>query len=475
MKYLNMFIELSDKKRKIIDIGTFIFLAVCYAASAGWFFQKMDFENTFQILSVMIGLFVGLFDLILFVFCMTGYTVDKIQQLLFQLMVIVLFFLTISVSLVSFFLYRPQRTGIAFTLCTVLHLLSGVYWLFFWFYQVYNNKGGKKIRSIHFLFGFFIVVYFALVIANCFHPFIFLIDAGGECRFPMPYFTICTYLCFFATFYLYIFMSSFDAKTRLTLFSYIVLPLFTTLLLGFVDSNSLLAQLSSSVLVLAYLLSMYFIFFNIYLANENKLLIQEKEFTESRVNAMVLQINPHFIANTLSSIAGLCDPGAPEAMELTMMFSQYLRDNYTDLTASALISFDRELEHLKNYLAIEQVRFPELKVIYEIETSDFELPTLTVQPLVENAIRHGIRKRPRAAGTIRIKTYADEAFSYVFIEDDGVGFSEMPKDEKKHIGISNSRMRLKLLCKGTLEIRSEPGKGTVSEIRIPRKREETEE
>ena len=190
----------------------------------------------------------------------------------------------------------------------------------------------------------------------------------------------------------------------------------------------------------------------------------------SELNAMMLQINPHFIYNTLGSAASLCDIDPSAAQELIYQFSDYLRDNFTDIHRQPMVRFKDEMEHLNRYIAIEKVRFPNIEMEYEIHVKDFEIPSFTLQPLVENAIKHGICKRRRSAGTIWIQTMETESAYVVRVIDDGIGFNPMTSrlNEGKHIGIRNVRTRLEILCRGTLEIEGEPGVGTTCEITIPK-------
>lgn len=164
----------------------------------------------------------------------------------------------------------------------------------------------------------------------------------------------------------------------------------------------------------------------------------------------------------------LCDYDARKAGELADQFAVYLRDNYADMSEAAMIPFSSELEHIRNYLAIEEVRFPGLRVAYDIQAEGFLLPTLTVQPLVENAVRHGISKRRDASGTVKIASFEEKDRYIIRISDDGVGFDPEAHRDGKHIGIANAKTRLMLLCAGTLTLTSQRGQGTVCEIKIPK-------
>ena len=151
-------------------------------------------------------------------------------------------------------------------------------------------------------------------------------------------------------------------------------------------------------------------------------------------------------------------------------FAEYLRNNLSSLEETGLIAFETELEHIKTYLDIEKVRFEDtLEIEYCIQCVDFSLPVLTVQPIVENAVKHGTSKK-RGGGKVTISTYEANDSYVITVLDTGSGFDpEKPKnDGKRHIGIENVKQRLCNMCRGTLTIESEVGVGTIATIRIPK-------
>ncbi len=200
--------------------------------------------------------------------------------------------------------------------------------------------------------------------------------------------------------------------------------------------------------------------------------IAEEELArqQSALKVLSMQINPHFICNTLATIDALIPARPEDARKLIRDFSAMLRDDYMDINAPALIPIGEELEHLKHYAAIQQVRFPNLRIQYDVRCGSFLLPRLTIQPLVENAVIHGIRPRRKSAGTVTVTVFERETEYVILVSDDGVGFSTAQEEGEKHIGIANVRKRLSLFCQGTLEIQSDPGKGTVCEARVPKER-----
>jgi LytS/YehU family sensor histidine kinase len=190
---------------------------------------------------------------------------------------------------------------------------------------------------------------------------------------------------------------------------------------------------------------------------------------ERQKNALMLsQINPHFVYNTLSTIAAMCDTSPKQAKYLTIDFAQYLRRNIGTLTSEELIPFEQEMEHVACYLKIEKARFRErLNVIYSIQCKNFSIPPLTVQPLVENAIKHGITKKA-SGGTVKISTFEEDTHYVVEIIDDGVGFDF--ENAEMHVGIKNVQNRVASACRGTVTIKSTLGVGTRVTIEIPKRK-----
>lgn len=195
---------------------------------------------------------------------------------------------------------------------------------------------------------------------------------------------------------------------------------------------------------------------------------QERQLTESRIATMMSQIQPHFIYNTLGTIGQLCLEEPEKAADLVQNFSMYLRGNFVELDNAAPIPLSQELEHVRHYANIEQVRFPDMQIEYDLRSEEFLLPALSVQPLVENAIKHGLMGLEEG-GCVVISTYETDKEYCVCVRDNGVGFDQSVfEDGKKHIGIKNIRGRIEAMCGGTLSIESTPGTGTTALITIPK-------
>ena len=248
------------------------------------------------------------------------------------------------------------------------------------------------------------------------------------------------------------------------LLAYLILPM----LLAIVDQ---IFSLSISYVCMAFIAMSIYI--GVDIEQDHELLVQSAEInkhkaenTDMNVKLMVSQIQPHFLYNTLGTIYQLCGKDVKLAQETIKNFTKYLRTNLESLDRNTLISFEKELEHTKTYLSIELLRFSDvLKVEYDINDTNFELPALTLQPLVENAVKHGIRSRVEG-GTVTITAKRDAGKVLVSVRDDGMGYdtSKLPDDGRAHIGVANVRKRLEYMCGGKLEIESEIGVGTTATI-----------
>ena len=183
---------------------------------------------------------------------------------------------------------------------------------------------------------------------------------------------------------------------------------------------------------------------------------------------MLSQIQPHFIYNTLGTIERMCLKDPQMAFDLVRNFSLYLRGNFSELDSVTPIRFEEELKHVEYYVNIEKVRFPDMNIVYDVDTKDFVLPALSVQPLVENAIKHGLM-RLETGGTVVIRSYETSTHFCVEVKDDGVGYdTSLPIDEKKHVGLRNIKGRLKDMVNGELIIESQLNVGTKALILIPK-------
>lgn len=194
----------------------------------------------------------------------------------------------------------------------------------------------------------------------------------------------------------------------------------------------------------------------------------EEKLRESRISMMLSHIQPHFIYNTLATIDYLCLKDPQLASELVRNLSLYLRGNLRELDSVTPIRFSEEIRHVQYYVNIEKVRFHDITVEYQLEFSDFFLPAISVQPLVENAIKHGLMPL-ETGGKVVIRSYHTDTHFCVEVSDNGVGFDiDRTIDKKEHVGLYNVRERLKAIVNGNLKVESAEGVGTTVIILIPK-------
>ena len=202
------------------------------------------------------------------------------------------------------------------------------------------------------------------------------------------------------------------------------------------------------------------------LHNQREIARQQQEIAHERASIMVLQMRPHFIYNTLMSIYSLCNIDPQKARQVTMDFTNYLRRNFNAVASDSIIPFTTELEHTRAYLAVEQAQYDDMLVVeYDTPFTRFRLPPLTLQPIVENAVKHGMD--PYAGPLhIFIQTRHTDDGTRIIVEDNGIGFD--PSDESTpHTTLKNIHQRLEMMCHGAMTIMPRPGGGTVVTITIP--------
>lgn len=224
-------------------------------------------------------------------------------------------------------------------------------------------------------------------------------------------------------------------------------------------------------IVMAAVISVLTMFIFILADQTNRYFRQAQEAERLKVSLMLNQIQPHFLYNSLGTIQALCRSHPEKAEEAVGEFAQFLRHNIRSIETDRPILFHQELVHTQNYLALQKLRFgDDLTIVYDLECETFSLPTLTLQPLVENAVTHGIRQTESGRGTVAIRTREMEDHYEVSVVDDGVGFdsSAAATGSGSHIALENIRARLARVSGGSLRIVSAPGMGTTATILIPK-------
>ncbi|MGN0465793.1 MAG: sensor histidine kinase [Lachnospiraceae bacterium] len=195
--------------------------------------------------------------------------------------------------------------------------------------------------------------------------------------------------------------------------------------------------------------------------------ILTEKLRNSRIILSTSQIRSHFIFNILNAVSGMCEYDPKKADETLIRFSRYLRKNIDIMREDVPEPFFKSMSHLEDYIALQQVRFGDkIRFEKELEVTDFKIPPLVLQPIVENAIKHGLLPK-KGGGVITIHTKSDEKNISIIIEDDGVGFDMTQIKKEESVGIDNVRFRLENMVNGKIDIRSWPEKGTKVIMTIP--------
>jgi len=202
----------------------------------------------------------------------------------------------------------------------------------------------------------------------------------------------------------------------------------------------------------------------------------KRDAIQSKISFFNAQIKPHFIYNAISNIMALCYTDNVKAAQLLGKFSTYLRLIFENNMQNEWVLLEKELTLIDAYVEIEQARFPE-KINYQLEVekdlTGLKIPPLSIQPFVENAIRHGLFNK-EDFGTVYVKIYKKVEGLVITIQDDGVGMTRQAienilkgKKENQGIGVLNIIQRLQFIKNSHFDIQSTPNQGTVVTIKIP--------
>lgn len=188
---------------------------------------------------------------------------------------------------------------------------------------------------------------------------------------------------------------------------------------------------------------------------------------EQQIQVTISQIQPHFLYSTLSLIQMLCKRDPNRAYEVVKGYDEYLRENQGNLRRMEMIPFQKELEHTQKYLDIVRCCYPDLRIELDVREEDFQVPGMTLQPIVECAFCHDDIMKEQ--GLIRVSTSREGDHYEVVVWDNGTGFPEKTEQnmETYQIGLENVRQRVEIMCDGTLEVEGFPNEGTIVTMRIP--------
>ena len=232
-------------------------------------------------------------------------------------------------------------------------------------------------------------------------------------------------------------------------------------------------------------LTLVLVFVNVQLQRGRRLREQDKELAEKKIAIMLSQIQPHFLFNVLGSIEWLCETAPAKAQEATDELARFLRGNMDSLKSTKPIPATRELEHVRCYLNLERIRFgSHLQVEYDIGPTDFFLPALSLQPLVENAVRHAMKDEGALHIAVRVRSEGGEGIC-IEVSDDGAGMdrdtaarlfnaslpmpdSQSPQGGGAGVATRNISERIKRFYgpRSSAEVSSTPGEGTTITLHL---------
>ena len=459
----------SHRTLRSVSFGIMCFLTLFCIAAAIW---NGIFSNP-QKFSLCIIYIIGL----IFLTVLSGYLLARTDEIAgpkryYALFLIntytATFFSVLSMSMYNIPGHARQITFFG----SVCYFFTMLIYLTLWLYQKHFLEESPVTRAVTVLIIITLVIYTSALIVNLFRPVIFMITEEGVFYSGVTdYFSVISGL--FCLMLLSI--ATFSSKLGLSRKFSFLCCIFTPTLFGILSMNQEILSWGIyiwGIMSITLVLPLCLIFFNAHDELEKDVVMKEKEQTHLRISAMISQMQPHFLYNSLAIIAALCEEDPKLAARATNAFSDYLRENMDFADKSNPISFSEELKHIETYVWLEMLRFPNrLNMEYDIKCTSFPIPALSVQPMVENAIKHGICKN-KSGGTVRLCSFETDQFYCVKVSDDGTGFDVQKKtdDNRQHLGIKNTRYRIREMLGGSLDIKSLPGEGTTVTIKIPKDR-----
>ena len=338
---------------------------------------------------------------------------------------------------------------------TTFYIMNNVeVFMLYRYMKRYTELSGKTERTISTVNNVLFAVFIALDVVNIFTGIFFTAENGVYLRsktmiLSQGYQLVMFILVVIVT----VINKRLNAREKTAFSLYCFLP-FAAIILQNVFKGYAIAYASI-------IIAIEVLFFFVNVQKNLDLAKEEEKNTDAQIKIMLSQIKPHFIYNALSSISTLISINPAKAEAALDGFTEYLRHNLSSLTATKLIPFEDELKHIKTYVSLEKMRFGErVNLVYDTKVTDFCVPPLSIQPIVENAIKHGILKR-LDGGTVVIKSFETDKNYVIEIKDDGVGFNsdEMDFNGNEHVGLKNIYYRIKN-CGGNMTVKSETNKGT---------------
>ncbi|MBQ0026356.1 MAG: histidine kinase [Lachnospiraceae bacterium] len=457
-------------KKVYISVIIAMSLLICWCIKSSTEFWVL--RNVYAAVNTCIDIVMMVFLTMLFGFSVSAKYVGNKQNLFFSLLIAVdfamLFFSTLGYTAYGL----VEKADFIRITGSISYMLCYISFAVLWKYQMFFYEKTKVVKVSSYIINLSVLLYTALSVINFFTPVLFRIDANGYYDMGYPdYITVVVGVLLIVTLYINVLLSDCSLKQKIALVSYEIAPAIM-IIIDIVSGLSGLDIYLPAIADVAMLFPLYIIFYYIYLEQKDEIARKELEQMQMETSLRISQIQPHFMYNCLSSIAVLCEEEPSLAGKATTTFADYLRENMSYIGSEKPIPFADEMRHVEGYVWLEKLRFSDrVNVVYDLGCMDFDLPALTVQPLVENAIKHGICKGTDS-GTVTITSREDDESYIVTISDDGVGFdpSVSLNDGRQHVGIESVRKRLHSMVGGRMKVETAPGKGTNITITIPKKR-----
>ena len=466
--------EKTSARRRTVYIAAIcvMVLLIIAAICATLLFGQSRGEGDYLKLAItVIGM---VFAAILFACCGFRNREESRQGDTFAAIAALLFFTILLSGAFDIIIGVPKSGQALFVLQTVTSVLSTVTQCLFWRYQQASLPKNHAQRFFSVWIYGIAALYLLLMVINLFTGVLFFVDASGQMQYPGEAVDLGIFALFYLSFLVYTLPQRCSRRKKVSLASFAFFPLLCVALTA-VSGTFGVPYGTLSISYIFILLAAYVVFFGDYIESRELLLRQKAELaeqthkqTELQTALMLSQIRPHFLYNALTAIRNLCKNDPAEAYTSLGLFADYLRGNMDALGNGRIVSFEKELEHVKTYLMLEQMRFgDELRVEYDIQYAAFSLPALTVQPIVENAVRHGATMN-ESDGMITIRSVKTDEGVTITVTDNGPGFNPdvSPADGRSHWGLKNVRACLATSGCGELHIDSIPGTGTIVTILI---------
>ena len=365
----------------------------------------------------------------------------------------------------AFVIYKSQNeTSDTYIMSfyTVFYVMNNIEMLLFYLYMTSYTKFNAKVKKATDIINLVLFSLFVISdILNLFFHFYFSAENGNYERtsymiISQGYQFVMLVICLLIA----ILAKKLNIRERMAFTFYCVIPFISIIL------QNAFKGWAIAYTTLLFAIEILFLFLNV--EKNIKLREEERQLKEANIKIMMSQIQPHFVYNTLSSISTLIPIDQDKAQAALDDFTEYLRMNFATLTETHTVPFEDELKHIKTYVNLEKMRFNgRLKVVYHIDAINFLVPPLSIQPLVENAIKHGVLKKVEG-GTVTLRTYADDKHYYVEVSDNGVGFDvdKVDFNNNRHIGLKNVKERIKMMSNGDIKFISKINKGTTVIVRF---------